>query len=53
MGDGALVATLMAHFQSGDVARGLAELEAPADRMIDDLLWWTVALKTARASAGG
>jgi NAD(P)H-dependent FMN reductase len=43
------VATLMAHFQGGDVAKGLAELEAPADRMIDDLLWWTEALKTARA----
>jgi hypothetical protein len=26
----------------------LAELEGPAGIMIDDLLWWTVALKTAR-----
>jgi hypothetical protein len=24
------------------------ELEAQAQRMIDDLLWWTTALKTAR-----
>jgi len=42
------VATLMAHFQCGDVDKGLAELEAPAKVMIDDLLWWTTALKTAR-----
>jgi len=42
------VATLMAHFQGGDVEKGLAELEARAKEMIDDLLWWTIALKTAR-----
>jgi NAD(P)H-dependent FMN reductase len=45
------VATLWAHYQGGDVAKGLAELEAPAGRMIDDLLWWTTALKAARSSA--
>jgi NAD(P)H-dependent FMN reductase len=45
------VATLWAHFQGGDVDAGLAALEAPAKTMIDDLLWWTAALKTARASA--
>jgi NAD(P)H-dependent FMN reductase len=45
------VATLWAHFQGGDVEAGLAELEAPAKAMIDDLLWWTAALKTARAAA--
>jgi NAD(P)H-dependent FMN reductase len=45
------VATLMAHYRGGDVDRGLTELEAPAEAMIDDLLWWTAALKTARASA--
>ena len=44
-------ATLWAHFQSGDVDAGLAELEAPARTMIDDLLWWTRALKAARATA--
>jgi|SRR5580692_11337668 NAD(P)H-dependent FMN reductase len=44
------VATLMAHFQGGDVAKGLAELEASATKMIDDLLWWTLALKSARAT---
>src|ERR1700686_1908665 len=38
------VATLMAHFQGGDVDKGLAELEKPAQVMIDDLLWWTTAL---------
>jgi hypothetical protein len=42
------VATLWAHFQGGDVNKGLAELETQAQRMIDDLLWWTTALKTAR-----
>jgi NAD(P)H-dependent FMN reductase len=45
------VATLWAHFQGGDVETGLGELEASAKTMIDDLLWWTVALKTARATA--
>src|SRR5580704_7703955 len=44
-------AALWAHFQGGDVDAGLAELEAPAKVMIDDLLWWTAALKRARASA--
>ena len=42
------VATLWAHFQGGDVDKGLSELETPARVMIDDLLWWTTALKTAR-----
>jgi NAD(P)H-dependent FMN reductase len=45
------VATLWAHFQGGDVETGLGELEASAKTMIDDLLWWTAALKTARAGA--
>jgi NAD(P)H-dependent FMN reductase len=42
--------TLWAHFQGGDVNAGLAGLAEPAGKMIDDLLWWTAALKTARAS---
>jgi NAD(P)H-dependent FMN reductase len=42
------VATLWAHFQAGDVDKGLAELAAQAQTMVDDLLWWTAALKTAR-----
>jgi hypothetical protein len=37
--------------QGGDVNAGLAELEAPAKTMIDDLLWWTDALKAARMTA--
>src|SRR5712675_669569 len=45
------VATLWAHYQGGDVDAGLAGLEAPAGMLIDDLLWWTAALKAARASA--
>ena len=47
------VATLWAHFQGGDVDKGLAELERQAQRMIDDLLWWTRALKTARTASPG
>lgn len=43
-------ATLWAHFQNGDVEKGLLELEKSANTMIDDLLWWTKALKTARES---
>src|ERR1700736_4604276 len=35
------VSTLWAHFQGGDVEKGLAELEKQANTMIDDLLWWT------------
>ena len=45
------VATLRAHYQGGDVDTGFAELEGSAGKLIDDLLWWTAALKTARASA--
>src|SRR5713226_5454754 len=45
------VATLWAYFQGGDVDQGLADLEASAKAMIDDLQWWTFALKTARAGA--
>jgi hypothetical protein len=45
------VATLWAHYQGGDVEAGLAELEVPAKALIDDLLWWTAALKRARAQA--
>jgi NAD(P)H-dependent FMN reductase len=45
------VATMMAHYKGGDVEAGLAELEATAAKMIDDLLWWTAALKTARGES--
>ena len=45
------VATLWAHYKGGDVEAGLAELGAPATTLIDDLLWWTAALKTARVRA--
>jgi NAD(P)H-dependent FMN reductase len=44
------VATLLAHYQGGDVEAGLAELGAPAGALIDDLLWWTATLKSARGS---
>lgn len=33
------IATLWAHYQGGDVNRGLADLQKPANTMIDDLLW--------------
>ena len=42
------VATLWAHYQGGDVDKGLAEIDKTAQTMIDDLLWWTTALKAAR-----
>jgi len=45
------VATLWAHYQGGDVDAGLAELGVLAGRLIDDLLWWTAALKAARTNA--
>jgi NAD(P)H-dependent FMN reductase len=44
-------AVLWAHFQGGDVNAGLAALDPQAKAMIDDLLWWTEALKKARATA--
>ena len=44
------VATLWAHYTGGDVDAGLAEIDAIAGAMIQDLLWWTAALKKARAS---
>ena len=40
-----------AQFQGGDVDKGLALLETTAKTMIDDLLWWTAALKAARAGS--
>src|ERR1700755_507818 len=44
------VATLWAHYKGGDVDSGLGQLEASARALIDDLLWWTAALKAARES---
>ena len=44
------VSTLMAHYQGGDVATGLAELDGSANAMIDDLLWWTNTLKAGRVN---
>jgi hypothetical protein len=41
-------ATLWAHFQGEDVDKGLSELDQPADAMIEDLVWWTAALKASR-----
>jgi NAD(P)H-dependent FMN reductase len=41
--------TLRAHFSGGDVGAALTTSDADASRMIDDLLWWTDALKAARA----
>jgi NAD(P)H-dependent FMN reductase len=43
------VATLWAHYRGGDVEAGLAELDSIGIAFIDDLLWWTTALKKARA----
>ena len=43
-------AALFAHFQGQDITPHLTELDTVAEQTIDDLLWWTKALKTARAS---
>lgn len=43
-------AALFAHFQGQDITLHLAELDAVAEQTIDDLLWWTNAVKTARSS---
>ena len=40
--------TLMAYFMGGDVQVALSNSDDAAEAMIDDLLWWTAALKTAR-----
>src|SRR5258705_2539159 len=42
------VDTLWAHYQGGDVEAGLTAIDARAEAFIDDLLWWTTALKSAR-----
>src|SRR5258707_9446125 len=42
------VATLWAHFQGGDVDKGVAELEKQANGIVYDLTLWTRALKAAR-----
>ena len=39
---------LMAHFKGGDVETALKASDPAADLMIQDLLWWTEALKAAR-----
>lgn len=44
------VAALYAHFQGQDVTPHLTELDTVAGQTIDDLLWWTKALKAARES---
>ncbi|HWE46200.1 MAG TPA: NAD(P)H-dependent oxidoreductase [Caulobacteraceae bacterium] len=43
------VDALMTHFAGGDVEAALKASDATAELLIDDLLWWTEALKTARA----
>jgi hypothetical protein len=37
-------------FPRGDVDKGLPELDQPVDAMIEDLVWWTAALKASRKS---
>ena len=44
------IAALYAHFRGQDVSSYLAELDGVANDSIDDLLWWTRALKAARES---
>jgi NAD(P)H-dependent FMN reductase len=43
--------TLMAYFTGGDVQSALANSDDAAEAMINDLLWWSTALKSARSQA--
>ena len=45
------VSVLWKHFKGEAVESGLAEADAAAATMIGDLLWWTEALRAARAQA--
>jgi len=45
--------SLMTQFHDGNSSPGLNELEASANAMIEDLLWWTEALKSAREKSAG
>jgi NAD(P)H-dependent FMN reductase len=45
------IPTLMAHYHGGDVDAKLTELDERAGMLIDELLWWTEVLKSARARA--
>ncbi len=40
--------TVMSRFQGANVAAALAEMDGSAEAMIDELLWWSAALKGAR-----
>lgn len=40
--------SLMVHYQGGDVAAELRKFDDAASVMVDNLLWWTTALKEAR-----
>ena len=42
---------LMAHYREGDVDEALKESDGAARQMIEELLWWTEALKKARETA--
>jgi NAD(P)H-dependent FMN reductase len=42
---------LMAHHREGDVDEALKESDGAAQQMIEELLWWTEALKKAREAA--
>jgi NAD(P)H-dependent FMN reductase len=42
------MSTLMAHFQGGDVDAELEKSKSQLAPMIDSLVWWTMALATAR-----
>lgn len=42
--------TLMEHFRGADVEPALAKSDEAANRMLDDLVWWTEAIKAARGT---
>ena len=45
------VDSLMAHMKGGDAEAALEASNPAADLMIADLMWWTEALRDARAKA--
>jgi hypothetical protein len=44
-------ASVNGHYREGDVDEALKESDGAAQQMIEELLWWTEALKKAREAA--
>jgi NAD(P)H-dependent FMN reductase len=42
------MSTVFTHFQGGDIEAALAEHDRTGNLLIDDLIWWSSSLKSAR-----